>query len=166
MTLMARRALADCVVAHELLEKNDREDPAWRVHWVACLALLRTVGHVLDKVDGAHTPEHRAAIDATWTAWKGDRKRHAIFWLFIECERNSLLKQYEFGVEPEPTYVVTEDGDRLVTEDGDALVTEDDFFRLSVAGFEDQDGRDVIREAIDWWKHELDAVDARIRRAP
>jgi hypothetical protein len=123
---------------------------------------LRAVGHVLDKADGETDAKHRDAVTAKWNEWKADKNANAVFWNFIEAERNNLLKEYKFGVEPEPTYLVTEDGNQIVTEDGDFLVTEDDFFRLSHVGFEDQEGRDVIGEAIEWWRQQLDAIEAQL----
>lgn len=164
MTLAAREALSDCEVAYALLEKANKDDETWRIYWVTCLSLLRAVGHVLDKVDGAIDAKHRAAVNSVWERWKADKSGHAIFWNFIEAERNNLLKQYKFGVDPEPTYVVTEDGNQIVTEEGDSVVTEDDFFRLSIRGFEDEDGRDVIGEAIEWWEDQLEAVETELAR--
>jgi hypothetical protein len=162
MALVARGPLADCQVAHELLKQDKKESPSWRPHWVACLALLRAVGHVLHKVDGTTDAHHREVIDAAWAEWKARQTDNAIFWNFIEAERNNLLKQYAFGVEPEPNYVVTASGERIVTKDGDEIVTKDDFFRLSLAGFEDQEGRDVIGEAIKWWHQQLAIIEAKL----
>jgi hypothetical protein len=161
MPLVARQPLADCEVAYRLLKEDGKESLTWRVHWVSCLALLRTVGHVLDKVDGATDARHRTVIDDAWAHWKTKPEDNAVFWRFIKAERNNLLKQYQFGVVPEHTYYVTEDGDPYVTESGDAYVTEDDFFRMSLQGFEDQEGRDVIAEAIKWWHLELDRIEAQ-----
>ena len=41
--------------------------------WVATVSLLRAVGHVLNKVDGASCPEMRAAVDEVWSEWKADK---------------------------------------------------------------------------------------------
>lgn len=164
MALVARKTLADCEVAHELLKQEKQESATWRPHWVGCLALLRAVGHVLRNVDRETDDKHRAVINATWDEWKStkDKGDNAIFWNFIEAERNNLLKEYKFGVEPEPTYIVTEEGDRIVTEEGEPIVTEDDYFRLSHAGFEDKEARDVIGEAIKWWHEQLGAIEAKL----
>jgi hypothetical protein len=162
VALLARKTLADCEAAHELLKKENKDSSTWRVHWVACLTLLRAVGHVLDKADGDTDAKHRTAIAAKWEAWKANKDANAIFWNFIEEERNNLLKEYNFGVEPEPTYIVTNSGDRIVTNEGEAIVTEEDFFRLSHVGFEGQEGRDVIGLAIEWWRKQLDEIEAKI----
>jgi len=162
MGLQARKTLSDCEAAYELLKEEKQDSSTWRVHWVASLTLLRAVGHVLGKVDAATDDKHRLAIEAKWREWQANKKAHAIFWSFIEEERNNLLKEYKFGVKPEPNYVVTEEGDQIVTEEGDPIVTEEEFFRLSHVGFEGQEGRDVIAEAIKWWKDQLDAIEGQL----
>jgi hypothetical protein len=51
MTARARLVLEDCKLALQLLE-NETDLRRWRLHWVSAIALIRAVGHVLDKVDG------------------------------------------------------------------------------------------------------------------
>jgi hypothetical protein len=161
MALTARKTLADCEIAHGLLKNEKKDSPAWRVHWVACLALLRAVGHVLRNIDGKSTDKHAKVIEAAWVEWKTNENEHAIFWNFIQAERNNLLKQYAFGVEPEPTLIVADSGAQVVAEGGDKVVG-DDYFRLSLECFEGQEGRDVVLEAIDWWKARLDKIGAQL----
>jgi len=72
-----------------------RED--FRVSRAALVALFRSVGHVLKKVDAAHSPALRQAIDDRWQRWKEDKNANAVFWDLIESERNNVLKVYEFG---------------------------------------------------------------------
>jgi hypothetical protein len=138
------------------------ESATWRPHWVLCLTLLRTVGHVLRKVDREADAKHRAAISAKWNEWKTYTEENCIFWDFIDAERNNLLKEYKFGVEAEPNYLELENGGRLLTEEGMPLRLEEDFFRLSHVGFENKEGRDVIDEAIKWWRKQLDAIEAQL----
>src|SRR3990170_5538825 len=76
----------------------DDEHPEWRFSWIAGVALLRTIGHVLDKVDAKVSQRHENAIRSTWNGWKNDRTTHWIFWEFVEDERNNVLKSYTFGV--------------------------------------------------------------------
>ena len=101
-------------------------------------------------------------IAARWQDWKANKDENAIFWNFIEAERNNLLKEYKFGVEAEPIYLALEEGGRLLTEEGAPLRMEEDFFRLSHVGFENKEGRDVIDEAIKWWRKQLDAIEAQL----
>jgi hypothetical protein len=101
-------------------------------------------------------------ITAKWDDWHADKPANAIFWDFIEVERNNLLKEYKFGVEPGPVYLVDDQGNRLATEKDVPLLTGDDFFNLSHVGFENRDGRDVIDEAIEWWRKQLDEIEAQL----
>ena len=91
--LHARVALADATHALSLLDKASSVED-FRVLWVAELALLRTIGHVLHKVDRDRT-KLRDAIDCAWSRWNSDRAAYQLFWVFIEEERNVILKQYE-----------------------------------------------------------------------
>jgi hypothetical protein len=162
MALAAWGPLNDCKAALELLKKDRMDSPIWRLHWVTCLTLLRAVGHVLDKKDGNKSAKHREAVQAAWADWKKNENGNAIVRRFIEAERNNLLKQYKFGVKPEPEYLVDDAGNRLITDGGDALVTDNEFFRLSVAGFEDKEGRNVVGDAIVWWERELSSIEAAL----
>jgi hypothetical protein len=80
MALLARKTLTDCEAAHELLKKERKESATWRVHWTACLTLLRAVGHVLDNADGETDAKRRALIKAKWDEWKSNKDANAIFW--------------------------------------------------------------------------------------
>jgi hypothetical protein len=60
-------------------------------------------------------------------------------------------------------YLVTETGERLVTENDEPLVLEQDYFKLSLTGLEDKEGRNAISEAIEWWKQQLDAIEAELK---
>ena len=95
MTRAARQVLADCVIALEMLEA-EQDLVRWRVHWAGALALLRAVGHVLHKVDGAD-PKVRRQIDIAYRRWKSQRTENAVFLEFIEQERNNILKEYRFN---------------------------------------------------------------------
>jgi hypothetical protein len=71
----------------------------------AALTLLRTVGHVLEKVDGARGATYRKAVGSALEAMESRSEIACHFWEFVEQERNNVLKEYRFGVEPEPTYL-------------------------------------------------------------
>ena len=92
--MQARVVLADCRVALEHAERAS--DPAaLRVAWAALVALLRTVGQVLDKVDGRQGEPLRRAIDARWRVWNANRASNRAYWNFIEAERHAVLKVYD-----------------------------------------------------------------------
>ncbi|TIP18447.1 hypothetical protein [Mesorhizobium sp.] len=62
--------------------------------YIAIIALLRSVGHVFEKVD-CDTPERKAWGKSKWLEWQ----RAPIFQSFIEPKRNELLKQFKGGLE-------------------------------------------------------------------
>jgi hypothetical protein len=137
-TLKAWVPFWDCVVILFEFQNSDvdEEHSEWRLFWVAGIALLRTIGHVLAKTDAIASPRHRAEIDRLWKEWKSDRIQSSIFWDFIEKERNNLLKTYAFGARlahnSEGYYVEFEDG---------------------------QDAFQLFRQAVYWWRHQLMALE-------
>jgi hypothetical protein len=137
-TLKAWGPFWDCaVVLFEFQNSDvDEEHSEWRLYWVAGIALLRTIGHVLAKADAICSPRHRSEIDRLWQQWRSDRVDSSIFWDFIEKERNNLLKTYSFGAR------LMRDGDGYYVqfEDGD------DAFQL-------------YRQAVYWWRHQLMALE-------
>ena len=151
MVQKARAVLADCKHAHELLEVESRAD-TFRVLWVAGVALARAVGHVLQKIDGGSTNATREAIERAYAGWKADKQANAIFFEFIEQERNQVLKQYELGFLAGPIGVATPD----------AVFTLDEqiFCPLAEGPFAGEDCRDVLKLAIDWWELQLRDIES------
>jgi hypothetical protein len=115
----------------------DDEHPEWRIYWVAGVALLRTVGHVLDKVDGKISARHASIVQTLWSKWNSDRRENWIFFEFIEKERNNIMKEYKFGA---------------------ALPAEGDDRVLSYHQGSD-DATQLFREAVYWWRDQLDALE-------
>lgn len=154
MTKKARSVLTDCEHALELL-REPTNPYTFRVLWVAGVALARAVGHVLRKVDAAQDERTRAAAASAWASWQADRPGNAIFWEFIEDERNQVLKQYELGFFEGDAYFVT--GDEVIP------MGYRQFPQITSGVFSGQDCRDVLEQAIDWWEHQLSAIDAVVR---
>ena len=165
MTEAARRVLGDCKAALDMLEDEEHEQ-RWKVLWAGAMALLRAVGHVLRKVDGEDA-RLRPLIDAAYDRWKADRSTIAVFWKFIEEERNNILKEYRFSVldsaEVDLCVVEVLGG----PESGQALVHETPFglgenlFRPVTEGFgAGEDGRIVYRQAMKCWDAELFRIEA------
>lgn len=138
VTLNAWRPFDDCVrVNFELQNSDIGEDyPEWREHWVFGVVMLRTIGHVLSKVDSLTSRKHKDAIDRRWGNWKLDRVNNWVFWDFIEDERNNILKAYKFGVD--------------VDEHG-----------LWHSGL-GRDGIQLMREAAYWWRQQLIDIEAEL----
>jgi hypothetical protein len=150
--LQCLQVLDDCELALELLEKES--DPQkFRLFWLAALAALRSVGHVLHNVDAVADPACRDAVNAAYARWRQDRGSHEIFWLFINAERNSVLKQADPSVYPIPHSLFL---------DPDVVYEVDfDIFAPMLRGpWEGEDCRDVVRRAIDWWHTELAILQA------
>lgn len=121
-----------------LLQNSDLDDehPEWRMHWVYGVTMLRTVGHVLDKVDGVRSNLHRSAVSSFWRNWKSNRMQHWVFWEFIEQERNNLLKTFNFGVE----------------------LDEQGLWYPSL----EMDGVQLLREATYWWRRQLEELEEKL----
>ena len=141
--------------------ENELGHIEWRLYWVLAVVLLRAVGHVLDKVDGANNPAVKVAATALHKSWRaGDE--NSIFRDFIERERNSILKEYESEITDGPVPIMA----HLQRHDGFDVIRqfliEENIYRPMGAGiFEGEDGRTLLDEAIAWWSRQLEAVDSR-----
>lgn len=164
MTYASSEVLKDCLVAYTLLEE-EKDLERWRVHWAGAVALLRTIGHVLEKVDGKNL-KYKTAVKSAYESWKADREKHAIFWEFIVAERNNILKEYRFNLHSNDEVgiayrlnlrnVVT--GEPL--EISDAVFLDENIYRPALDGFrEGDDVRDIYGDALKWLAQELDKID-------
>lgn len=168
MTFNARRVLSDCKVARSMLE-DETDLQRWRVVWASAVALIRAVGHVLDKVD-ARNVALKPLVRSSYISWKSEPE-HEIFREFIERERNILLKEYESDVHPLEQVSVavsitlaSAEGD-IHQEYVDALDIGGNIYRPLLSGpWEGDDCRDVLDEAIEWWERELDLIDVSLSR--
>jgi hypothetical protein len=162
MTYKAREVLQDCHLALGMLEaEGDLQQ--WRIIWAAAVALIRAVGHVLDKIDGQDADVKKVAREF-FNDWKvGDD--HLIFREFIERERNNLLKEYCSDVHPLDaiSVVVQMSVVPLCGREPDVLDLDENVYRPLLDGpWEGEDGRDVLSLAISWWGVQLDAIDAEV----
>ncbi len=170
MTEAARRVLDDCRVALAMLEE-EKDLQKWRIIWVSAVALLRTVGHVLDKVDG-DDPRVRTVARTLFNKWKGNDPTDEIFREFIEKERNFILKEYQVNIHPLDEVPVLISA-RLASVEGaprnlSASFTDmfpDNIYRPVLEGsYEGDDARDVYTVALDWWVEQLRSVDMKVKR--
>ena len=151
-SLVARDVLIDCEKALEMLQEEESFDK-FRVIWVAAIAQVRAVGHVLHKVDSERDPKLKKIIEEAFHGWKKNKEDNAIFWDFVENERNSVLKQYEFGFLFGPIGVIVP-AEQEVVELDESL-----FCPILEGRYEGEDCRDVLADAIKWWKTQLDVID-------
>jgi hypothetical protein len=75
---------------------------------IAAVALIRTVGHVLKKVDAAQNPAMMESVSRRFEEWKRDREKARVFWEFVDAERNSILKEYDFRFDFAPIVTTAE----------------------------------------------------------
>ena len=100
----ARLVLQDAMYVREKLE-TETGKIEWRLYWILAVVLLRAVGHVLYKVDGAANPKVRELSQSMHKSWKTDPE-HSIFRDFIEHERNNILKEYETAMTEGPVPIM------------------------------------------------------------
>lgn len=120
---------------------DGQELPEWRLFWVAGITLLRTIGHVLAKVDAENSGTHKKIIQEMWDSVKKNRNESRIFWEFVENERNNILKTYSFGAK----LVHDSEGSFIEFEDG-------------------SDAFELFREAIYWWRDKLIELETNIKK--
>lgn len=146
MTRAAREVLEDCRGAMEEIV-DGVQGRAWRIRWVAAVVLLRTVGYVLKTVDAKISDRYKQAIDVAWTALKQSEPDPAIFWGFIDAERNNIIHEYEVGA-----------GQGVTVFPGQNKPA-DHHYLINTGPFAGRDQREVVREAITWWESYLDRID-------
>ena len=112
----------------------------WRTRWIAGVACLRTIGHVLDKIDAKRSLMHRTLIEEAWKSWKKEPDDHRVFFNFIEKERNNILKEFSFGTEFQE-----------YDEEPDPRCLE---------AYED--AAELFREAVYWWRAQLTEIENRL----
>jgi hypothetical protein len=164
MTAAAREVLADCRGALEELV-DGVQGPTWRRRWIIAVVLLRAVGHVLEKVDGARSDKHKVEISRWWARLNSAKPNPAIFWLFIEEERNTIVKEYQTNagqgvtVQGKVFEINLRTGEQKVDPPKPPLY----HYTMNAGHYKDRDQRELIAEAIQWWETELDALDHVLR---
>ena len=160
MTATARYVLADCRSAvAELVDGV--QGSAWRRNWVLSVVLLRTVGHVLANVDSARSENLRRAIEEWWGQLRATKPEPAVFWQFIENDRNLVLKEYQINVEYGITLRIPLRHFFPAPGDEEPLAPATTEYRYEVASgpYKGDDQRTVLREAIAWWEVQLSKID-------
>jgi hypothetical protein len=154
VTEQAREALKDCRYAWNRLEASTNTQE-FRILWVAGVALVRMVGDVLDKVDSHSDPALKCAIQE---AYHTRQKSDPLYSGFIKCERDQLIHRYETAIY-EGSCITLGVEDAGVVE---MFALDECIYKPMESGpFAGEDGRDVLKSAIDWWDAELEWIDAR-----
>jgi hypothetical protein len=146
MTTHARVVLADRRDAHaDLVDGLQGSD--WRRRWTTVVVLLRTVLHILHKVDAERDPEVRSAVQAVWLDLKASKPEPATLWCFIEEDRNSILEEYVHRAGQSVGVLVG--AGRAETS-----------YDMNSGRFSGEDPRQVATSAIDWLESVPNDVDA------
>jgi hypothetical protein len=158
MTKAARKVLADCRVALEMLEEEG-DLQRWRIVLVSTLALMRGVANVLETSD-CHTAFQRRVFEVMQKEWRS-QPEHAIFWQFIMVGRSLVIQDYVPLASPEHEPPL--DLDRI--EHDTSLKLNWDIFDLRNHVFPSdyragEKATKIIAEAIEWWEIQLDVFDA------
>lgn len=136
-TVKASRVLKDAKAALEKFDANPI-DVDFRHLVVLCLALLRAVGHVLDR-------ENQGNNKAKATDYFKQHVEPAeIFRDFINEYRNSLLKTYSAKINWQSN--TTLDNQHSMA------------YEMEDGVYSGRDIRELIREAIEFWQVHLDAM--------
>jgi hypothetical protein len=128
---------------------------------------------VLRKVDAARDRTVAEIAAKEWDRLRASKPKPEIFWEFIESERNSLLKQYEFGfsrtfgsVPPlgQGGFEIRAD---LLSVTGGALPAQalpNLRSKIIDGPFEGRSEKEVALEAVEWWDAYLTNIETLLAR--
>ncbi|MBO1038496.1 hypothetical protein [Brucella pituitosa] len=142
-TLKAWEPFDDCrqiLFSFQYYGEEELEYGDWRHPWIAGLSLLRTVGHVLDKVDSKKSNLHDDIIKNNYSKWKTNELDKKIFFEFICEERNNILKTFDVGAE----LIKRSDEVNLVYKTGENALG-------------------LFRQAIYWWRYQLISIESQLK---
>lgn len=112
---------------------------------------------MLKKVDATQNPAMMETVSRRFEEWKCDREKARVFWEFIDAERNSILKEYDFRFNFAP--IVTTAQSDHAWRIGSNL-----YCPVAEGAYAGEDVRDVLREAVAWWKAELELIERELQR--
>ena len=162
MTKASRKVLEDCKGALEDF-KYGVQGGEWRRRWITSVVLLRTVGHVLSKVDALTDPVLEKIINAEWEKLQGSKPEPRIFWEFIDQERNNILKEYQISAGQGVTIRLGTLHLNLKTGEqthGESLPTLY-HYTINSGYYKGKQQKDVLNEAIEWWDKYLANIETQ-----
>lgn len=164
--VQARQFLDYC--RHALTElRKDPTGPEWIVRWAGAIALLRVVGFALQKQDGPTNPALGRAQAAWWNRLKASKPDPAIFWDFIQEDRNVLLHGAEIRAgQSTMLFLVGVSRTRLVAGQANPpatpappLLKATHSYHMNSGSFARRDPRDLVQEAIEWWEQQITEIE-------
>lgn len=172
MNLLSKKALKDCKFAcWELANAEEKNDiQIIKLRWFTCLALLRSIGHIIDKADKENNKKYKHIFED----YHRKKKNDDIFKNFIEKERNLILKEYIDYIKEEKKEVVEsftlvdEEGNCIVDENGNRLVSEP--CNLVTKYFNKSDGfakgkllHQIVEMGIEWWENYIKELEEKVK---
>ena len=171
MKLFAYTVLDDVKRAYELLENVDQDEQLFRIYWVTCIGLLRTISEVLKKEAKTNSKlamvwkKRFAELEELKKMYKNTEYSNCpedfLFWSrLFKIERDFIVHEYCFGYSENTPVIALEQCD---VYDEEYALTEDVYRpmeKLNMYG--DMDCRDWIYNAICWWEKELSNLCAKI----
>jgi hypothetical protein len=160
MLLAARTVLEDCRQAAALFTPG-LQGSQWHIVYMANVALLRAVYHVLKSRDAAVDPEFRIKFNDWDSSLLKSKPIPEIYWQFIVSKRNLLLKEYQCragqGATIPGTHIEVnmKTGEEKVTVLGEVVHN----YTMNGGVFSGRDQRELIAEAIAWWETQLLALE-------
>jgi hypothetical protein len=128
---------------------------------VTAVALLRAVGHVLRNSDAKADPILESVVLEAWNRLSSTKPEPAIFWQFIEEERNNILKEYRLTagqgvtVRPGTLHINMKTGEQWADHGLPTLY----HYEMNSGLYAGVDQRVVLTEAIEWWESYLAEID-------
>jgi hypothetical protein len=104
-------------------------------------------------VDTKRSPLLKVKIGQAYAEWERDKEANAIFWEFIEHERNNILKEYAIGFLAGPIDIVVQPNAECYSLD------ENLFCPIDKGRYAGEDGRDVMADASTWWEQQLTSIE-------
>jgi hypothetical protein len=153
-TLKAWEVWREAVNAYKKLDAEESPGalPDWRLYWISAVVLLRTTGHVLDKVDATKSPILQSIISDFWRQLKASKE--PIFWEFIDAERNNIVKTFTSGTKP-ARGTLSSWGDRHLTYE-QRVAKHGEWVAID---WNDEDGLRLIAIALQWWEDKLRLIE-------
>jgi hypothetical protein len=173
----ARETLGWCRHGHQKMRSNPTGQD-WVLIWAGTIALLRAVGHVLEKEDATSDARLKKVQRSWWRDLNTTKPNPTIFWEFIDRDRNLLLKEAEltvghsaevfYGQHRPQTHARPQTHEQIVPEPLPYLIDHLEpppraiyTYQLNSGCFAGQDPRDLVRDAIEWWEKQLDDIEQK-----
>lgn len=175
--LLANKVLLDAKRACSLWDSVSDDEQLFRIYWVTCLALLRTISDVVNRFDCKQNPSYESyweqrkkyltkLTDEYKTKPFDECPEDYLFWSRLMAdERNCVIHEYKPGFSDIQSMIGVFWNGQDVFDQADTQ-NDPNIYRAmgDLEYWGDMDCRDWISSALEWWEKELTAlVDSDIR---